>query len=288
MKILSIIVLCAFAIGCEVEPVTQVEADASADVSQKDVAIDSSKVDFGLFPEDVGVDVKVIDSGEPDADVDLCPSVGEVKVFLIGDSTVATNSGWGDAFDVRFNDDITVVNRGVGGSSSKSFYDQGRFDTTRDELSDGDFVLIQFGHNDSKPEEYRRTEPGSAPDFDDTFRENIERYLTEIKAKGGVPIMLTSVSRMTFSGDGSHSRTHGDYPAAAKKIAMDADVVLLDLEEYSHQAFDKLGDEETMELFAEAPDRTHFPPEKAFRVAEFVDALLRESNSPLRCSLLPE
>ena len=141
--------------------------------------------------------------------------------------------------------------------------------------------MIQFGHNDEKDDVERHTEPGTSPDYDDTFRSYLELYIDETRGVGATPILLTPVSRMTFHSDGSHARTHGDYPAAMIHTAAENGVVLLDLEFHSHEQFDTLGETETVEQFSDGEDRSHFPPEKAWRVAEMVTLLLRESSSPL-------
>ncbi|MFK7987012.1 MAG: rhamnogalacturonan acetylesterase [Sandaracinaceae bacterium] len=223
------------------------------------------------------------DAGAPDAGTVAC-SAERTRVWLVGDSTVAPDSGWGDFFEAELTG-ATVENRAVGGRSSKSFYDEGRFDAVREALAPGDYVLIQFGHNDAKPEAYRRTEPGSPPEYDDSYRQYLTRYLDEAEARGAIPILVTSVSRMVFGSDGALRRTHGDYPAAMRRLAADRGVALLDLEQHSFEVFDDLGEAETLRLYAEDGDLTHFPPDKAFRVADMVTTLLRRADSPLRCFL---
>lgn len=213
-----------------------------------------------------------------------CGPTPPTHVHLVGDSTVASGSGWGDFLEERLTG-ITVTNAAVGGTSSKSFYDGGHFDAVRAALAPGDYVLIQFGHNDAKPEAYRATDPGTAPDYEGTYRGYLERYISETRAAGAIPVLLTSVSRMVYGSDGALRRTHGEYPAAARRVALDHAVTLLDLEEHSFQVFDRLGETETLHLYAEEGDRTHFPPEKGFRVTDFVSELLATSTSPLRCYL---
>ncbi len=230
-----------------------------------------------------------VDAGDvADAGV-VCAQAAPLAVYLIGDSTVASGSGWGDSLEVLFAG-VSVANAALGGRSSKSFLDEGAFDAVRADLSPGDYLLIQFGHNDSKPDEARHTEPGVAPAYEGTFRTYLEQYIDEARGAGATPILITSVSRMTFSSEGEHRRTHGDYAHATRQVAIDNDVVLLDLEEHSHQVFQALGEDETVLLYAgyggDSSDRTHFPPDKAFRVAEMVSALLLDSSSALRCELL--
>ncbi|MFT5358494.1 MAG: lysophospholipase L1-like esterase [Polyangiales bacterium] len=280
-----VFVLTALCIACgdDVESL-----DASADVALLDAGVsnalsndaggDASRGDTGA--SDSGASDSGNDAATEDAS-EGCLREGTPHVYLVGDSTTASDSGWGDSLSVYLGE-LEVTNAGRGGRSSKSFYEEGAFDAVREAMGPDDFVFVQFGHNDSKPEEYRRTEPGSAPDFAGTFRDFLELYVEEVRAAGATPILLTPVSRMTFSGD-EHQRTHGDYALAVRRVAEDNDVVLLDLEARSHDEFQRLGEEETLRLYAEEPDRTHFPESKAFRVAEMVVELLSESSSPLRC-----
>lgn len=211
------------------------------------------------------------------------------QVYLIGDSTTASGTGWGNFLGANFKENVKVINAALGGRSSKSFYDEGLFNPVRSKLVKGDYLLIQFGHNDEKPEYIGFTSPGIAPDYKGTFRDYLERYINESRAVGATPILITPVSRMVFSSTGEHIRTHGEYAKAVRKIAADNNVVLLDLEEYSHQVFGSLGKDETLRLYAgynnDPSDLTHFPPEKAFRVTDMVVFLLRNSSSSLKDNL---
>ncbi|MFK8003760.1 MAG: rhamnogalacturonan acetylesterase [Polyangiales bacterium] len=285
LLLLFILAALASACGDDAEPM-----DASADMALSDAGVgDASSHD------DVGGDASRADSGAPDSGApdsgasdaaaadasEECIREGTPHVYLVGDSTTASGSGWGDSLSLYLGE-LDVTNAARGGRSSKSFYEEGAFDAVREAMGPGDFVFVQFGHNDSKPEEYRRTEPGSAPDFAGTFRDFLELYIEEVREAGATPLLLTPVSRMTFSGD-EHRRTHGDYAPAVRRVAEDNEVVLLDLEARSHDEFQELGEEETVRLYAEEPDRTHFPESKAFRIAEMVVELLSVSSSPLRC-----
>lgn len=213
--------------------------------------------------------------------------LSDTQVWLIGDSTVSPLSGWGDSLQPYLASEATVHNRARGGRSSKSFYEEeGNYwsehpDAVLNHLEAGDYVLIQFGHNDEKDDVERHTEPGSPPDYQGTFREFLELYIDETRAVGATPILITSVSRMTFGSDGAHQRTHGEYPAAMIQTGVANNVVVLDLEALSHQRFDELGEEQTLELYSDGEDRSHFPQDKAWRVAEMVLELLTASTSPL-------
>ena len=122
-------------------------------------------------------------------------------IFVIGDSTAANKDttggkverGWAmmlqDCFDPDF---IVVDNHAVNGRSSKSFIDEGRWGTVLEKINPGDYVIIQFGHNDEKPQADRHTEPGS------TFDNNLARYVLDTREKGGIPVLMNSVVRRNF------------------------------------------------------------------------------------------
>lgn len=125
-----------------------------------------------------------------------------VRVFMVGDSTMANKDttggkqerGWGMVLSEYFNDEVVISNHAVNGRSTKSFIDEGRWQKVLDELQPGDYVIIQFGHNDEKKNDPKRyTEVGGS--FDD----NLRRYVNEAKAKGANPILLNCVARRNFS-----------------------------------------------------------------------------------------
>lgn len=214
------------------------------------------------------------------------------RVWLVGDSTVAPRSGWGDALaNVLDPSAVAVENRARGGRSSKSFYEEeGSYWGDDDQavlnhLAPNDFVLIQFGHNEAKPDLERQTEPGRGPDYDSTFRYYLESYVDETRDHGATPVLITPLSRMNFDAEGNHLRDHGAYPAAILRTAELNDVVVLDLEELSHLEFDAIGEAKTLELYAagasDPTDRTHLAADKAWRVAAMVAELIAGSPLPL-------
>lgn len=138
-----------------------------------------------------------------------------ITIFAVGDSTMAdkdikngnTERGWGMMLANCFSEDVRVDNHAVNGRSSKSFIDEGRWQTVVDKIKPGDYVLIQFGHNDEKPAANRHTDPGT------TFDANLRRMVTETREKGGIPILLNSVVRRQFyyeSGQYLKSKTGKD------------------------------------------------------------------------------
>ena len=122
-------------------------------------------------------------------------------IFIIGDSTAANKDlskgklerGWGMALQCYFDEEfIRVDNHAVNGRSSKSFIDEGRWDVVLSKMKPGDYVIIQFGHNDEKPAADRHTDPGT------TFDANLRRFVLESRARGGIPILCNAVVRRNF------------------------------------------------------------------------------------------
>lgn len=189
------------------------------------------------------------------------------KIFLIGDSTVDDNKppfrGWGWALGRYVRDDVTVRNCALSGRSSRSFREEGLFEPVEKEISAGDLLLIQFGHNDEKDDE-RHTDP------DSTFPEELWKYCAFALEKGATPILFTPVCRRFFVDAHSMMYTHGEYPRAIRQLAAEKQVPLVDLKNASRALYLSLGPEKTAELFVrlqpgENPDfpeghddKTHF------------------------------
>jgi lysophospholipase L1-like esterase len=146
---------------------------------------------------------------------------GPVKIVLVGDSTVNAEGGWGKGFCAIMTPNVTCVNEALNGRSSKSFIDEGAWKKALEDH--GDYYLIQFGHNDMKgkgPE--RETDPET------TFAANIQRYIRDARAIGAVPVVVTSLSRRNYK-DGVLVQDLKDYSAAARRIGMEENVTVIDL-----------------------------------------------------------
>ena len=121
-------------------------------------------------------------------------------IFIIGDSTAANKDttggkqerGWGMALQSCFDENIVVDNHAVNGRSSLSFINEGRWNKVLERLKPGDYVIIQFGHNDEKPKADRHTDPGS------TFDYNLAKFVRETREHGGIPVLMNSVVRRNF------------------------------------------------------------------------------------------
>lgn len=223
------------------------------------------------------------------------PPKKRTKVYLIGDSTMceyeparAPLTGWGMPFKHFFDSSIVVDNRARGGRSTRTFISEGRWQAVADSLAEGDCVLMQFGHNDEAKEEKYKDRYTPVPDY----KTNLVRFVSETRAKGATPVLLTPVSRMRFK-DGTAQETHVDYTAAVYEVAARYKVPLVDLDKKSRELYQQMGEENTKLLFmqlspGEHPaypdgqkDNTHFNEYGARRIAELVLAGLREAGVEL-------
>ena len=180
------------------------------------------------------------------------PAPDRIQIFLIGDSTLADKSpevkpetGWGMKLPDFLDDQKVVVrNHAVNGRSTKSFITEGRWEKVLQAMKFGDYVFIQFGHNDQKDKDTTRY---GAP-FEG-YSKNLIKFVKEARAKGANPILLTPVMRRRFDEKGQFYDTHGDYPAAVKKVASDLNVPLIDLHAKSKQVLESKGEEGSKALF---------------------------------------
>jgi lysophospholipase L1-like esterase len=217
-----------------------------------------------------------------------------IHIFMIGDSTMADKDpkaeperGWGQALQSFFDDTAKVSNHAVNGRSSKSFMDEGRWQTVLNNLLTGDYVIIQFGHNDEKSDAARHTSPYS------TYKSNLEKYLSDTRAKKAIPILCTPIVRRKFDERGVLVETHGDYPDAVRQAAKELKVPLLDLQLKTKTLVSELGPEKSKSLFLHAPpgayanrpdgvqDDTHLNPEGAAAVARMAVEEMKALNLPL-------
>ena len=165
-----------------------------------------------------------------------------VRVILVGDSTMATKSGYGDALCARFTQDVTCVNLARGGRSTSSFRAEGRWDEVERMLKDGGgfkatYVLVQFGHNDQPGK------PGRSTDLVTQFPANMARYAQETRALGGVPVLVTPLARRTFKG-AYLANDLAPWAAATRRAAAQEHAVLLDLNRDSVAAVQAMGQDE--------------------------------------------
>ena len=202
------------------------------------------------------------------------PAAPEARVILVGDSTMAPRTGYGDALCGLFKWQVDCLNLARGGRSTRSFRADGSWDRVTAKLSETlpgvpTFVLVQFGHNDQPGKEERTT------DLATEFPANLARYVTEIRSAGAAPILVTPLARRQFRPDGRLSNDLAPWAAAVRAVASAERVPLVDLNPASVAAIEKMGPRRADDL-AQAPapdpafDRTHVGPRGAALFARLV------------------
>jgi lysophospholipase L1-like esterase len=209
----------------------------------------------------------------------------KIKVYLIGDSTMclyeparAPLTGWGMPFANFFDTTVKIDNRARGGRSTRTFISENRWQPIADSLQEGDYVLIQFGHNDEAKEEKYKDRYTPVPDY----KVNLIKFITETKAKKATPVLITPVTRMSFDKDGKMKETHIEYTAAMYEVAKQENVPLIDLDKMSRDLLQQMGQENAKLLYMQlAPgenpiypdgqkDNTHFNEFGARKMAQLV------------------
>jgi lysophospholipase L1-like esterase len=174
-----------------------------------------------------------------------------ITIYLAGDSTMAQKlpekrpeTGWGEALGQLFRENsVRVDNRAKNGRSTRTFISEGLWQGIIDSLQKGDWVFIQFGHNDeSKEKTDRYTPPGD-------YRANLIRFINEVRAKKATPVLLTPVMRRRFDDKGVFFDTHGEYPDIVRAVARDYRVPLIDMHRKSEAVLKRYGAEPSRKLF---------------------------------------
>lgn len=224
----------------------------------------------------------------------LAPAGPKPTIFLIGDSTMADKPladnperGWGQLLPTFFEPDMSIKNYAVNGRSTKSFIDEHRWDTVLSQLHPGDWVMIQFGHNDAKINDSTRYAAAEG-----AYKTNLERFVKEARAKGANPVLITPVVRRQFA-NGILEDTHGQYPAVVRAVAAVMQVPLLDLQQRSAALLTQEGETGSVKMFKTTPaghynslpqgitDNTHFSAYGAAKIAALIAGEIRLKNIPL-------
>ena len=215
-------------------------------------------------------------------------------LYTIGDSTMADKikpdenpeKGWCQVLPSFFDlNKITIDNRAVNGRSTRSFINEKRWESVYKSLKKGDYVFIQFGHNDEKiADSTRYTNPHTA------YRYNLIRFVTETREKGAIPVLFSSIARRNFNEHGVLVGTHGEYPIEARLVAQEHNVPFIDLGYFSEVLEQSYGPEKSKDLHlhfkaGEHPyypegktDDTHLSYKGALEIAKIVVAELTKMN----------
>lgn len=217
----------------------------------------------------------------------------KITVYLIGDSTMSIKqtkaypeTGWGMPFVYFFDSTVTVDNRAQNGRSTRTFMEENRWQPVVDKLQEGDYVFVQFGHNDEVSTKKSYTTEAE-------FKANLVKYITDTRNKKAIPVLLTPVARRKFDSSGHVAGTHDVYAAIVRTVANENKVPLIDLDKKAQALMQQWGVEKSKLIFNQlAPgehpnypkgieDNTHFNELGARMVAQMVLQGVRELNLEL-------
>lgn len=203
-------------------------------------------------------------------------------VFYIGDSTVAFNKidtypqqGMSNTLGLYLREGVALRPHGLNGRSTKSYLDEGAFAPVQADMSPGDFLLIQFGHNDEKADPARHTDP------DTTYVQNLRFFIRSAQEAGAYPVLVTSIARRLFDDAGNFlPGSHGRYPQAMRNLGAQMGVPVADLTAITEDYLAHVGDAPSKPWFMWPKDNTHLKPEGAVIMAGFLAQELRRMGPP--------
>ena len=204
------------------------------------------------------------------------------SVYYMGDSTVCFNRidtypqmGMSNTLSLYLKPGVMLYPHGHNGRSTKSFLDEGHFEPVKQGLCAGDLLLIQFGHNDEKPDEARHTDPETS------FRDNLRCYIYTAREKGAYPVLITPIGRRLFDGQGNFlPGSHGAYPDAIRAVGREENVPVADMTAITEKWLAQLGDEPSKPLFVWPKDNTHLKFDGARILSGFLAEEIRKMGSP--------
>lgn len=235
------------------------------------------------------------------------------RIYYAADSIVAQKNiftypetGIGQMLPLYLKRSVFVQNHAENGRSTKSFIEEGRLEAINKEIQEGDFLFIQFGHNDEK-----QADPSRYTESYGSYQTNLETFVTTARKKGAHPVLITPLCRRQFDENGNLIDTHGDYPEAMRELAKHLEVPLIDLCTLSFEAVKKAGDEASRKWFMNfssglypnypegKADNSHLRPEGAMFFAGIIadelkklgglyaDLLLQSPDKPLSAAIEP-
>lgn len=224
------------------------------------------------------------------------PVTHAVTVFLAGNSTVTNQqlepwASWGQMIPAFFQGNVAVANHAASGSTLRASLGRGRLEKIMHLIKPGDYLFIEFAHNDQKP--------GSGEVAFTTYNKYLKQYIDSARAHQATPVLVTSTCRRSFDASGKLIPTLGKFPDAMRYEAKKDGVALLDLNQMTRTLYEGLGPEKSRELFVQFPagtfpgqlkalaDNTHFSDFGAYELARCVAQAISDSKLPLRADLNP-
>ncbi|MBF0574382.1 rhamnogalacturonan acetylesterase [Dysgonomonas sp. GY617] len=211
-----------------------------------------------------------------------------VTLFLAGNSTVVDEAnepwcGWGQAFPLFFSSKVAIANYAESGEAANTFVSSKRFEKLLTKIKKGDYLFIEFGHNDQK-------QKGEGKGPYTSYTSDLKYLVDEARAKGAIPVLVTSMHRRSFDENGKVINTHGEYPNAVRLLAKEENVPLIDLNNMSKTLYEAWGVEGSKKAFVHyaagtfpdqekaLEDNTHFNPYGGYEIARCIIKGIIESN----------
>lgn len=220
------------------------------------------------------------------------PAKDVTTIFLCGDSTVVDQdnepwASWGQMFPWFFDEHIAIANYAESGERADTFMGAGRLRKILSVLKSGDYVFVEFGHNDQKID----SRPGNGAYY--FFAQQLKTFIDLVRAKGGIPVLVSPTRRRQFDEQGKIMNSHLDYPEAMEWVAKREGVSFIDLQAMSGVLFEALGVEGSKNALvhykagsfpgmpADVADNTHFNPYGAFEIAKCVVGAIQSQGLPI-------
>jgi len=230
--------------------------------------------------------------------LEITRTIDAVTVFLAGNSTVVDQdddpwASWGQMFPRFLTQGVVVANHAESGLSLGSFLSSNRFKQVMNTMKSGDYLFIEFGHNDQK-------ENGPDDGAFKSYSERLRLFVNEFRLKGGIPVIVSPANRRSFGEDGKLINSLGDYPGAAKKVAEELKVPFIDLNAMTKTMYEAMGTENSKKLFVIYPantfpgqkealnDNTHFNSYGAYQLAKCIIEGIKENKLDLKNFLVKD
>ena len=196
-------------------------------------------------------------------------------IFLLGDSTVADQprepyNSWGQMLTSFFKPGVAIANHAESGESLRSSLGAKRLDKVLSLMKPGDYLFIQYGHNDEK-------EKGEGVGPFTTYKADLKKFVLGARQRGGIPVLITPVQRRSFDSDGKITNSHGDYPEAVRQVAKEENVPLIDLNLMSKALYETWGPEKSKLAFA-PNDNTHHNDFGSYEIAKLIVAAIKANK----------
>lgn len=216
-------------------------------------------------------------------------------IFLCGDSTVVDQdtepwASWGQMITRFFNEGVAFANYAESGESANTFIAVGRLKKALSQMKEGDYIIMEFGHNDQK-----QKGPGKGAYY--SYMTSLKTFIDEARLRGALPILVTPTQRRSFDEQGKIRDTHENYPEAMRWLAAKENIPLIDLHQMTRTFYEAMGVEPSKKAFVHYPagsfpgqtrpmaDNTHFNPYGAYQIAKCIIEGMKQLNLPILGSL---